>query len=99
MAKRRIWTEQDKIDLVHYLKLNMTWRSISEKFNCNPWQVQRFAHSLGLDNKAPFLPGNIHITFHADEVLDKNLTQLSKEEGITKSQLIRNILHEAFQKR
>jgi hypothetical protein len=99
MGKRKNWTEKDKMDLVHYLKLNMNWRAISEKFDCTPWQVQRFAHSLGLNNKGPFLPGSIQITFQADEVLEKNLIQRAKEQGISKSQLIRNILREAFQKR
>lgn len=99
MGKRKVWTEQDKIDLVHYLKLNMTWRAISEKFDCTPWQVQRFAHSLNLHNKGPYLPGSIQITLHIDEVIEKEIIKRAKEQGITKSQLVRNVLREAFQKR
>lgn len=99
MRKRKVWTEQDKIDLVYYLKKNMTWRAISEKFDCTPWQVQRFAHSLNLHNKGPFIPGSIQITVHIDEVMEKKIVIRAKEQGISKSQLVRNVLSEAFQKR
>lgn len=98
MSKRKVWTEQDKIDLVHYLKLNMTWRAISEKFNCTPWQVQTFAHSLGMHNKGPYLGNSVPITVKLDEVLSKLVEDDAKNKGITMSQLIRDIIRENYKK-
>lgn len=99
MGKRKVWTEKDKIDLVHYLKKNMTWRAISEEFGVTPWQAQRFAHSLGLHNKGPYLANGWQIGLKVDEVLGKQVAADAKAKGITVSQLLRDILREKYQKR
>ncbi len=99
MGKRKVWTEKDKIDLVQYLKQNMTWRDIANKSGVNPWQVQSYAHSLDMHNKGPYLEDGLQISTKVDGVLYKQIEDRAKQLGITRSQLIRDILREAFSKR
>ncbi len=95
MGTHRVWTEKDKIDLVHLMKENKTWKKIAEYFQCNTWQVQNYAYSMHL-TKIRHVGVGLVLTLRLDPVLLSKLEKRAYEKGLSKSELVRNILHETF---
>lgn len=95
MGRRRKWSEADRIKLFELMRENKSWSYIAHYFACNTWQVQRYAYSQNM-TKGYFLAQYVLLSVKVDPVLASKIEVAAVAQGVSKSELVRDILNEKF---
>ncbi len=95
MGRRKKWTETDRMKLFELMRENKSWSYIANYFACNTWQVQRYAYSQNI-TKGHFLAQYVLLSVKVDPVLASKIEVAAVAQGVSKSELVRDILNEKF---